>query len=490
MRIEAKKKFRRSPYLYMQFAEPLGNADSSVDAAWDYVNNRWQPDVLALLKQLAPPMVRWGGCFASYYHWRDAVGPRDQRKPMLNLCWDGMFSNQVGTAEFLDLCQELGSEPLICVNMESDGRPTWAEPVPGVNLRGTAEEAAEWVAYCNDPGDKLRRSHGRIEPYGVKYWQIGNETSYGYWPATGERVCVKDGFNCAQTIEVTRRFATAMRKVDPDLKLIAWGDNNWAPEICSELGDLIDLVAFHCHFARTRKQDGKALANHYYRQDPELVWNELTGACTQLDQKIVEMKKQVAPSGKRLAMTEGHFCIDDGRDRGDALSCWAAGVAYARNLNVIERHADVLDIATSADFFGNRWQVNAVMLPTPAYAGKPYLMPVGEVMKLFSGHVGEYAIPIDTLEAGVDATASMTGDTVYLHLVNTSSSNSVSIPLEVTGRNIRKVTAWEIAPGPWEDINMLDRDILQPQKREVEPGSYRLATAGVATLEIELEGLS
>ena len=24
-----------SPYLYMQFAEPLGNADSSVDAAWD-----------------------------------------------------------------------------------------------------------------------------------------------------------------------------------------------------------------------------------------------------------------------------------------------------------------------------------------------------------------------------------------------------------------------------------------------------------------------
>ena len=43
---------------------------------------------------------------------------------MLNLCWDGIYSNQVGTAEFMDLCRMLGAEPLICVNMESDGRRT------------------------------------------------------------------------------------------------------------------------------------------------------------------------------------------------------------------------------------------------------------------------------------------------------------------------------------------------------------------------------
>ena len=488
IKIEPKKICSRSPYLYMQFAEPLSNADSSIDAAWDYVNNRWQPDALEILKYLAPPMIRWGGCFASYYHWRDAVGPREQRKPMLNLCWDGIFSNQVGTAEFMDLCGKLGSEPLMCVNMESDGRPTWAEPFPGANLRGTAEEAAEWVAYCNDPDHALRLGHGFREPFGIRYWQIGNETSYGYWPATGDRKFVRDGFNCRRTIDVTRRFAGAMRAVDPDLKLIAWGDDNWAPEICEELGELIDMVAFHCHFPSRRDLEGDVLADHYYHQSPQAVWDQLMNTCTRLDRKIEEMKMQVAPYGKRLAMTEGHYCIDDGRNRGDVLSCWAAGVSYARNLNVIERHADALEIATSADLLGNRWQVNAVMLPTPAYAGKPYLMPVGEVMRLFCRHSGESAVPVTSSDSSADVTASMTGDRIYLHVVNTKSDQSLSLPLRVAGRTIQKATAWEIAASPWAEVNMLDREIFQPRRRMIEPASYSIPPAGVAALELELEG--
>lgn len=67
-------------------------------------------------------MIRFGGCFASYYHWKEAVGPRECRVPILNQCWGGVFSNQVGTHEFLQLCREVGAEPLMCVNTESDGR--------------------------------------------------------------------------------------------------------------------------------------------------------------------------------------------------------------------------------------------------------------------------------------------------------------------------------------------------------------------------------
>ena len=364
-----------SPYLYMQFAEPLGNADSSVDAAWDSIGNRWQPVAVEILKTLAPPMIRWGGCFASYYHWREGVGPRSRRKPMLNLCWDGIYSNQVGTAEIIDLCRMLGAEPLICVNMESDGRRSWAEPFPGAKRCGSAREAAEWVAYCNEPGHKLRSRHGAPEPYNVRYWQIGNETSYGYRESGGERKLVRDGFSCKEAIAVSRRFARAMRKVDPNLKLIVWGDDGWAPEICGELGDLIDLAAFHCHFPCGPGDDGSVLAKRYEHQDPEAVWLRLMRVSSTLEQKISEMEEQVKPFGKRLAMTEGHFCIDDGRDRGDVLSSWAAGVAYARNLNVIARHGESLEIATSADFFGNRWRVNAVMLPTPVYLESCWYIP-------------------------------------------------------------------------------------------------------------------
>lgn len=130
--VSASPKHKISPYLFMQFAEPLGTADTSVDAGWDYLNDRWQPKLIEKIRELGPTMIRWGGCFASYYHWREAVGPREQRISMLNLCWDGMFSNQVGTHELADLCRQVNAEPLMVVNMESDGRMHWAYPKPGM----------------------------------------------------------------------------------------------------------------------------------------------------------------------------------------------------------------------------------------------------------------------------------------------------------------------------------------------------------------------
>ena len=57
-------------------------------------------------------------------------------------------------------------------------------------------------------------------------------------------------------------------------------------------------------------------------------------------------------------------------------------MAYARCHNVIHRHSDVLDIATLADFCGNIWSSNALMIPTPIHSGECYLMPVGAIMAL------------------------------------------------------------------------------------------------------------
>ena len=77
IKINTTKKHKISPYLYMQFMEPLGVADTSVDAAWDFARSQWFPSVIDKVKELAPPMVRFGGCFASYYHWREAVGEKN-----------------------------------------------------------------------------------------------------------------------------------------------------------------------------------------------------------------------------------------------------------------------------------------------------------------------------------------------------------------------------------------------------------------------------
>ena len=52
--------FELSPYLYMQFMEPLGTTDGSVEAAWDHLRDRWRPDVVSATRDLAPAMLRWG----------------------------------------------------------------------------------------------------------------------------------------------------------------------------------------------------------------------------------------------------------------------------------------------------------------------------------------------------------------------------------------------------------------------------------------------
>src|SRR2546423_8721982 len=95
--VDQKPLFELSPYLYMQFMEPLGATDGSVEAAWDHLRDEWREDVVEITRQLAPPMMRWGGIFSDFYRWREGVGPRDARPSMVNLLWGGIESNQGGT---------------------------------------------------------------------------------------------------------------------------------------------------------------------------------------------------------------------------------------------------------------------------------------------------------------------------------------------------------------------------------------------------------
>ena len=161
IKVGTEKRHEISPYLYMQFMEPLGVCDAAVDTAWDLWENEWYPGVIEKVRELGPTMVRFGGCFASYYHWREAVGPRKERIPMINHCWGGIYHNQIGTHEVIDFCRKVDAEPLIVVNMESEGLLFWQEPKNDICRKGTAEEAADWVSYCNDPDDPLRRAHGQ-----------------------------------------------------------------------------------------------------------------------------------------------------------------------------------------------------------------------------------------------------------------------------------------------------------------------------------------
>src|SRR5580765_8134017 len=72
--IDPKPLFDISPHLYMQFMEPLGVTDPSVEAAWDYERDDWRKDFVETTRDLAPGMMGFGGLVSRYYQWREGVG--------------------------------------------------------------------------------------------------------------------------------------------------------------------------------------------------------------------------------------------------------------------------------------------------------------------------------------------------------------------------------------------------------------------------------
>src|SRR3954464_2732471 len=119
--VDTQPKFEISPWLYMQFMEPLGATDSSVEAAWDYDRDDWRKDFVDTVADLAPGAMRFGGLFSRHYKWREGVGPVAKRPAIRNYFWAGKETNRVGTHEFVDFCRRVGAEPFYCVNFMSDG---------------------------------------------------------------------------------------------------------------------------------------------------------------------------------------------------------------------------------------------------------------------------------------------------------------------------------------------------------------------------------
>ncbi|MBN1513855.1 MAG: hypothetical protein JXB13_17700 [Phycisphaerae bacterium] len=171
---------------------------------------RFHPAVIDALRALGPSVIRWpGGNFTSAYHWRWGAVPLKYRPTLYEeAVWKQVESNLFGTPELLDLCERTGATPVICVGV---GRSRQS-PTP--------EEAAGWVRYCNateGPEARLRREAGRVEPFDVRIWGLGNEV-YGSWQV---------GYypHAADYAHDVMRYATAMRQADPRIQFVVCGDS-------------------------------------------------------------------------------------------------------------------------------------------------------------------------------------------------------------------------------------------------------------------------
>jgi alpha-N-arabinofuranosidase len=210
--------------------------------AWDPARGAFKPEILAPAEDWGVGVVRFpGGTNADYYHWKDGVGPQSSRPMRDHVIDPGERSRStVGTDEFVSFCRRIGAEPLLTVNM----------------ITGTPEEAAEWVAYCNQPSNAARRANGVAEPHNVKLWEIGNE-----------QYLIDDNPDTARSIlsaeEYAARylkFARAMRQVDPTIKICAVGgtnfgrykivhDDRWNKKVLEAAAGEMDCLAVHNGYA-------------------------------------------------------------------------------------------------------------------------------------------------------------------------------------------------------------------------------------------------
>ena len=172
------------------------------------------------------PVYRWpGGNFVSGYDWRDGIGDRDRRPPRKNPAWTGVEHNDVGIHEYMDLMRLIGSEPYITVN----------------SGLGDVAMALEELQYANGAADtkmgKLRAVNGHPEPWGVKFWAIGNEM-YGDWQL--------GHMPLSDYVKKHTQYAVAMKAMDPSVQVVAVGAvGRWSETMLAEASNHMDLISEH-----------------------------------------------------------------------------------------------------------------------------------------------------------------------------------------------------------------------------------------------------
>lgn len=226
----------------------------------------WKKETVEIFQQLKPKVVRFpGGCFASFYDWKDGIGPYSERVPQDSYFWGGQNYNDVGTAEFAMLCNAAGAEMSFCVNMYHPSKrrydvdfPTWQgdmgrEFTKFMSLTDGANSAANWVAYCNLPAGShpmadLRVKHGYKEPFGVKYWELDNE--------------VHRWFEAEDYAWAVMVYSKAMKAIDPTIQIgmSSYGDRPGRPEYHAVIDKMLEIAGPYIDFLADRADADKVSA--------------------------------------------------------------------------------------------------------------------------------------------------------------------------------------------------------------------------------------
>ncbi len=304
---------------------------------WKGRNHGLRPDLAEMLAGLRPGFVRFpGGCWVEgdtlkyAYRWKQTIGNPADRRNLYNI-WQYFSTHGLGYHEYLQLCEDLGAEPLFVINVGMSHR----EVVPMERMGEWVQDALDAVEYANGPTNTvwgaMRTRNGHPAPFRLKYLEIGNENG---GPAYQERYAF---------------FYDSLKARYPDLKLISDVPTTLRP------ADIID--------------------EHYYNNPGFFISH-------------ADQYDSYDRQGPKIYV--GEYAVTQNCGRGNLRGA----LGEAAFMTGLERNSDIVIMASYAPLFANinykRWNPDLINFNNSRVYGTPSYY----VQKLFSENRPDRIVPV------------------------------------------------------------------------------------------------
>ncbi len=434
---------RIAPEIYGQFSEHLGRCiydgiyvgeDSEIPNV-----NGMRKDVVEALRDLNLPVLRWpGGCFADEYHWRDGIGPKEKRRRMVNTNWGGTVEdNSFGTHEFMELCEQIGCEPYIAVNLGS----------------GTVQEAAEWIEYMTADGDstitKQRKENGRTKPWHLKYIGIGNEN----WGCGGN---MSPDFYANEY----KRYQSFCKNYGKNqLYKVACGpsaeDYNWTKELMSRIDHChANGISLHCYTVPGDDWEHKGSATDF----SDLEYYTTIAKALHIEdiiQKHLSIMDKYDPNHDIDLLVDEWgtwYDVEPGTNPGFLYqqNTMRDAIVAALHLNIFNKHSDRIAMANIAQV------VNVLQAMILTEDTKILKTPTYDVFQMYKEHQGARLVESHIISSCCDSGANINEPVVrYQDIAIPALSESVSI----TEQNEQKLLTITLANTSLTDSLCVDLEL-------------------------------
>ena len=432
------------PEVYGNFSEHLGRCIYEglyvgEDSAIPNVNGM-RTDVVEALKNIQLPVLRWpGGCFADEYHWKEGIGPKADRKRIVNTNWGYVVEdNSFGTHEFLELCRQVGCKPYINGNVGS----------------GTVQEMAEWIEYMTAGGDstmaKLRGKNGHAEPWQIDYFGVGNEN----WGCGGN-------MRPEYYADLYRRYQSYVKQYgEKKIFKIACGPGtnvsdpnyNWTEVLMKNAGAYMDGLSLHYYTTPSDDWNHKGSATDFTREEYEVTLRKALFMETLLAGHGAVMDKYDPEKRVALVVDEWGtwYDVEPGTNPGFLYqqNTMRDAIVAALTLNLFNKHADRVRMANIAQ------TVNVLQAVVLTDGAKMVLTPTYHVFDLYKVHQGATLLH-SSVSCGCDEasglplvqeSASRAADgSLSTTLCNPSAAKAVEMETVVTGCEMELAEALVLA---------------------------------------------